>query len=689
MLEYDELRSWAQSPREPFGSAFRLLHHGIVSPSPRQNDSFSLLVVPRRPGHLRQLPRLDAETPQLLEVMMRSRLLLPFLAPALTLSHGCTDSAHLTEPASPEAPAFVIADGARGFKQGFYWLPPMVRDPVTSGTFDAELSPEVEICALDAGECDPELGLIEIFTMDGSGSERVRVDPDGEHYLVNWHTDEYDLSEATHYRISVFAGPGVLLGYADVEPVSNGGALRNVDAGEYIGLVDGRTLPIKFRIRTGIVASISIDPGEATLPPGQTQQFTATVTDLHGNTLTAQVEWTSEDNNVATVDAGGAATAVGTGTTTITATLDQESASATLTVEPQGGWAQLSAGSVHTCGVTTDGAAFCWGGNFPNGQLGTGGTDGHLSPVAVTGDHEFASIRAGPDHTCGVNTDGAAFCWGLGATGRLGTGGTGTELSPVEVAGNHRFVSISVGNVHSCAVAVDGKAYCWGQGVDGRLGTGGTDIQLSPVAVAGNHQFASISAGQGHTCAVTTGGEAFCWGSGSAGGLGNGGTDIQLAPVAVAGNHQFASISAGTLGHTCGVTTASEAFCWGRGSFGKLGNGGSDNQLSPVAVAGNHRFASISAGQDHTCGVTTAGEALCWGEGSSGRLGTGGTGDQLLPLAVAGNHQFASISAGALHTCGVTADDEAYCWGRGSSGQLGDGLASVIELVPVLVSDPF
>lgn len=160
---------------------------------------------------------------------------------ALILSMACSDRGNLTDPVSADVPSFAIADAARGFKSGFYWLPPMVANPMTNGTFDAELSPVVEICPLAGNACDPASGLVETFVMDGSGSTGIRVSDS--HYIVNWHLGDYDLTASTNYRITVFAGPGVLLGYADVELVSNGSGLKNVNTGEYIGLVDGRFSP--------------------------------------------------------------------------------------------------------------------------------------------------------------------------------------------------------------------------------------------------------------------------------------------------------------------------------------------------------------------------------------------------------------------------------------------------------------
>src|SRR5918911_1014143 len=72
---------------------------------------------------------------------------------------------------------------------------------------------------------------------------------------------------------------------------------------------------------------------------------------------------------------------------------------------------QVSAGEDHTCGVTTENRAYCWGRNV-FGELGDGTHNIHLTPVAVAGGLRFAHVSAGSHHTCGVTTDDRAFCWG-------------------------------------------------------------------------------------------------------------------------------------------------------------------------------------------------------------------------------------------------------------------------------------
>lgn len=80
----------------------------------------------------------------------------------------------------------------------------------------------------------------------------------------------------------------------------------------------------------------------------------------------------------------------------------------------------LSAGHRHACGVTAGGGVVCWGSDY-QGQLGRGEEHpGHMSADTVVGPVRFRSVSAGQSHTCGVSIEGAAYCWGLaiGGTGR-------------------------------------------------------------------------------------------------------------------------------------------------------------------------------------------------------------------------------------------------------------------------------
>lgn len=360
----------------------------------------------------------------------------------------------------------------------------------------------------------------------------------------------------------------------------------------------------------------------------------------------------------------------------------------------------IAAGTWHTCALAEGGRAYCWG-RDSRGQLGDG-EDADVvkeEPQAVAGDLTFAQIAAGNTHTCGLTTAGAAHCWGQDNQGQLGDGDDdgGDAVAPTPVSGGLTFTRITAGLAHTCALDADGQAHCWGADFSGQGGDGGQvdDVLHVPTPVAGGLAFADLSAGGSHTCGLATGGAAYCWGSQGDGRLGNGRDDLsgQSEPVRVLGGLAFTSVAAGSR-NSCGVTGDGAAHCWGGDLRGTLGNGSDAGEAAsqPVAVAGGLAFSTISM-SNHVCGLTTDGQAHCWGGDSDGQLGNGpDAGDAEQPTTVVGGLTFVALSTGNSHTCGVTDDGAAYCWGDNRDGQLGDGTAAVDGVqspTPVTGAIPF
>ncbi len=100
-------------------------------------------------------------------------------------------------------------------------------------------------------------------------------------------------------------------------------------------------------------------------------------------------------------------------------------------------FAGVSAGDTHTCGVTAGAVTYCWGHN-DRGQLGIGAADTltHPSPELVAGVPGAAAVSAGTTHSCAVTSGGAAYCWGDNAFGELGDGTTAGSTIPVKVVGH-------------------------------------------------------------------------------------------------------------------------------------------------------------------------------------------------------------------------------------------------------------
>jgi len=351
---------------------------------------------------------------------------------------------------------------------------------------------------------------------------------------------------------------------------------------------------------------------------------------------------------------------------------------------------QVDAGGLDSCALNVSGQAFCWGRNDV-GQLGDGTTTQRLVATAVAGGLTFARVSAGGNvfsvHTCGTTASGVAYCWGGNYLGQLGDGTTTDRLVPTAIAGGLTFAAVSAGAFHTCGVTTSGAAYCWGNNQHGQLGDGSTTDRLVPTAIAGGLTFAAVSAGAIHTCGVTTSGAAYCWGANDSGQLGDGTTTDRLVPIAIAGGLTFAAVSAGF--QACGVTTSGAAYCWGDNSLGELGDGTTTARSVPTPVAGGLTFTAVSAATFYTCGVTTSGVAYCWGDNYTGQLGDGTTTNQLVPKAitVGPSLTIAMVSANIAHACAATTSGAVYCWGNNFFGELGDG-TTTNRLVPTAVAFP-
>jgi alpha-tubulin suppressor-like RCC1 family protein len=305
------------------------------------------------------------------------------------------------------------------------------------------------------------------------------------------------------------------------------------------------------------------------------------------------------------------------------------------------------------------------------------------------GQSDWQFVSVGGEHSCGLKTSGAAYCWGNNQYGQLGiarfdtvcgTGRTqvGCSMVPAAVQPGVHFASVSAGNRHTCAITVAREAYCWGANEDGQVSEvtfGGP----TPAKIPGSLGWAQISAGYSHSCAVRTDGALFCWGANDRGQLGNGMIVGSGGMVRVPVPAPVALVSAGQQ-RTCARTTVGTVYCWGAiWTERKNGLEFTRAQATPQAVPDAPAMHSLSVGSFTTCGADISGFAYCWEGNPRGEMGTGTDDGSTTPKRIATNLEFLQVSAGIVQSCGVVTSGAGYCWGDDSFGQLGVSPSTLIE----------
>ena len=419
----------------------------------------------------------------------------------------------------------------------------------------------------------------------------------------------------------------------------------------------------------------------------------------------------------------------------------------------------LAAGNQHTC-TTKEGSLYCWGENAFT-QLGIGDIAGPLFlPRRVSHSninkpsYFFEQVGNGDWHSCGLSTDRIAYCWGNNFYWQLGNSSNFatetpiptlekpyTELpsnSPIPIKVNMSqveggtFKQISVGAFHSCGLSDLNKVYCWGSNTYSQIGNKYTPSNFvipsadrpTLVSIPGN--VTQISAGHSHNCALTSVGDIWCWGYNINRQLGNPSktTDTSKDPVVVVPGGQmeagekFKYVSAGSL-HTCAITTKDDIFCWGARDNGALGITPAVGNVSNPSIRinvtdseGVVKFKSVSAGgtiwnlertidnplegdlaateqkiephNQHTCAISLGGKVYCWGQNGNLQLGINNTSPPPqtgvpTEIVLSGNDQninFTEVKTGFFHTCakGIKNQQETtFCWGGNKHGKVGNG----------------
>jgi E3 ubiquitin-protein ligase HERC2 len=247
--------------------------------------------------------------------------------------------------------------------------------------------------------------------------------------------------------------------------------------------------------------------------------------------------------------------------------------------------------------------------------------------------------------------------------------------------------SVACGSHHSALIDGVGDIYAFGSSGYRRLGHDGdgteaVKVNLPEAAVA-------MSLGGYHSAAIGESGTLYTWGwqgsfFGGAGGCGHAdGSTEEPRPVGKlsALGEKIVEVSCGTQ-HTLVLAESGSVYSWGKGEFGRLGQGDTQDWAEPEEIEyfrdliegdPNQAIASVAAGSQWSAARTGTGHLYVWGRNDQGQLGLGeeSMGDlysserypRIVGILAQENIKMRSQSAGESHIVCVAKNGAVYSWG--------------------------
>ena len=297
-------------------------------------------------------------------------------------------------------------------------------------------------------------------------------------------------------------------------------------------------------------------------------------------------------------------------------------------------------GVAGNCVLLRNGTVRCLNVNYKSGIVDT-----DRLPTAILGVTGAISLISGDMFYCALLNNGKVQCWGDNYFGQFGNGSQTSshvfQTTVSYVAGLNNIIGLSAHRNHACALSKDDKVYCWGNTSTNDM-TGQvyqSDNHNTPIKVDyGIGKAVSISSGDGFDCAVLIDHRVTCWD----------GLDFKLSNLK-ASDHLSESVMMATEDPSNMINFLNLIF-----------EGAS--QIRNVV--------SLSAGDEYVCALLLDGTVACWGKNSYGVLGDGTLSDSGKPRKVVNVTDAVAVSTNYLNACALIHDGNVKCWG---ALPLGDG----------------
>lgn len=322
----------------------------------------------------------------------------------------------------------------------------------------------------------------------------------------------------------------------------------------------------------------------------------------------------------------------------------------------------------------------------PSGALGANTSSNKVSsPIqTIAGGVGWSNVAIGYQAVAATKTDGTLWTWGNNGSpganqGQLGDNSQINRSSPVQIGAAGTWYQPAFGTSFAACIRQDGTLWLWGYNYYGSLAQNNRTSRSSPVQIinAGNN-WIQVSCGLRNALGLKSDGTLWSWGNNSFGGLGiNTATTSLSSPVQVVGAATTWRRIASGYYHSAAIKSDGTLWCWGRNSYGQLGDNTTTNRSSPVQVVTlTSDWSQVQCGYNFTAAIKKDGSMWLWGQNSSGQLGDNTTISKSSPVQTLASTldwgKLINLSHRSSSTGAIKKDGSVYVWGANTfTGLLG------------------
>lgn len=346
---------------------------------------------------------------------------------------------------------------------------------------------------------------------------------------------------------------------------------------------------------------------------------------------------------------------------------------------------QIAAAGDKTIAIDTTGQAWAWGHNAYDNPLPFPDTKNRYYPEKFFENHTATNIWQGYENGFLRDIEGQLWAWGNNENHTISPTNRTPIRTPIKMVEPATFTQIAQNLPYFkvCAtLAIDTQGDLWAWGYERQYsqlfadGPGPDKTTSKPQKTVTGKNFKQLAVAEHTAFALDGNGTLWAWGRGDLGMLATGTkpNTVWDTPQIITPDKHYKQINAKS-DHILALDTDNNLWGWGRSLRGQL-TGNDDFYLAPkqISLPTGTKIKKIITTRENSIVLDTNDHAWTWGNNNFGRLGVGGTRPEYrTPTPIAGNHKFAEISAGPNHTVAADFDGHVWAWGINNQGTAGAG----------------